>query len=128
VEKEMIVIKREVLENWLNATGRNYKWLAERLGHTKGYISQVVSNRCRISSSFIDGIIQVTNISFEKLFYNDGTYDDREFYGAVYVLNGQKYNRQNYREYIANLSIDERRKIMLDRKRESLVKIHHHAE
>lgn len=90
----------EVLETWLKVTGRNYTWLAMKMGYTKGYISQIVNDGCRVSATFIEQLLMITHIPFNDLFYVDGRPDTREYYGEIFCIDGERMNKRRYFEEI----------------------------
>ncbi len=96
----MIVLRKEVLRDWLKVTKRNQNWLAHEMGYTKGYISQVMNDECKISAGFIERILIVTKIQFGDMFYFDGRPDTRENYGEVFVFEGQNFNKRRFFEEI----------------------------
>jgi len=94
----MIVLRKEVVREYLKATRRNQNWLAEEMGYTKGYVSQVMNDGCKISAGFIESMLLVTHIPFDVLFYYDGRPDTREYYGEVFVLDGETMNKRKFFE------------------------------
>jgi plasmid maintenance system antidote protein VapI len=80
--ENMVILVREKLDGYLQAIGRDQSWLAKKFGVTKGYISQVVNNKCKIPLVMIERLLILTDMRFENLFYFDGKYDGREFFGA----------------------------------------------
>lgn len=85
---------------YLNVTRKNQNWLADEMGYTKGYISQIVNDDCKISAAFIERLLLVTRMEFRDLFYCDGRVDTREQYGEIFVLDGQNYNKRRFFEEI----------------------------
>lgn len=96
----MILVRKKVVREWLKLIGRNQAWLALYMGYTQGYVSQIMNNRCKMSSAFIEDLLRVTHMSFEDLFATNGEPDAREFYGEVFVLNGETMNKRKYYEAI----------------------------
>lgn len=96
----MILIRRERLEMWLSATGKDFSWLAKRFGVTKGFVSQVVNNRCKISTAMIERLLGVTQIDFERLFFFDGKRDTREFLDSCFCVDGDPHDMEEYKEII----------------------------
>lgn len=93
----MIVLKRQVLDNYLKATHRNYSWLAREMDYTKGYISQVINDdRYKISSSFIEKMLMITNIPFNELFYMDGRPEWKQFYDEVFEHEKKPVSKKNW--------------------------------
>lgn len=92
----MIVLRKEVLRKYLEATHRNQNWLAERMDYTKGYISQVINDECKISAGFIERLLILTHIPFDELFYFDGRPDTREYYGEVFSVDGEPMNKRRF--------------------------------
>lgn len=93
----MILLNSKKLLQWLEVTERSQNWLAKELGlrirgkpYTKGYISQILNNKCKISTLIIENLLLLTNIPFEELFYFDGKEDKREFYGDE-IWDGEKF-------------------------------------
>lgn len=96
----MIILKEEVLENYLKTIKRNRSWLALRLGYHRSYISLVMNNRCKISRQFIGSILRLTNFKFEDLFEIHNQEDDREFYGEDIYFGGRIENGKTYYEML----------------------------
>ncbi len=96
----MIVIKREVLDNYLKAINKSHAWLSHRLGFTKGYWSQIINNRCKISAIAVERLLCVTQIDFQDLFHVDGRPDLREFYGDVFSIDGQPISKIAYNKFL----------------------------
>ena len=65
----MIILKTEVLKNYLKVTGKDQKWLSQKMAFTEGYISQVLNNVYKVSANFIERILLVTNLDFNDLFF-----------------------------------------------------------
>lgn len=78
----MVIIIKERVQEYLHAIGRDQSWLAKKFGVTKGYISLVVNNKCKMPLVMIERLMILTGMRFENLFYFDGSFDRREFYGA----------------------------------------------
>ena len=112
----MIILRKDILTMWLKTIRRNQTWLAKEMGLTKGYISQIANNRCKISREVIEGILIVTKFQFEHIFIIDGTPDTREFYGDTFVVDGKPMQKKVYYEKI-------RSKNRLDKNYEIMVKV-----
>jgi transcriptional regulator with XRE-family HTH domain len=103
----MILCKGDRLKKYLDDMGKTQSWLAQQLGWSKGYISQIVNNKCRVES-IIDKLLYFTHLSFEELFANDGQPDKREFFGAtIYegevALNNKAYKRKIHKNIFKKL-------------------------
>lgn len=96
----MLIVKQDVINNWLKAAYQNQTWLAAEMGFTKSYLSQILNNRCKISTEVICRLCRITHIPFQELFYDDGKIDTREFYGDVYCVDGEAMRVVKYKEYI----------------------------
>lgn len=70
----MIVLKKEVLKNWLKAIGKNQAFLADQLDITPGYMSQIMNNSFgefsygKLSSEIVGKLLVLTKMDFEWLF------------------------------------------------------------
>ena len=96
----MVLLRQEKLDRYLHAIGRNKSWLAAQLGWSKGYVSQIRNNKCKISIDVVDKMLAFTHLSFEELFSNDGAPDRREFYGES-IYNGFKIRHNlDYKKYL----------------------------
>ena len=92
----MILIRTNLTKNWLREIGRNQDWLAAKLGVSKGYMSQVINNQIKMTIPFIDQMLILTNMPFEKLFYHDGTEDRRKFWSKEVSWEGNFLRRHKY--------------------------------
>ena len=77
----MVFLVAGKLKEYLMAIHRNQSWLAKRLHITKGYVSVVANNKCKIPLVMIERLLLLTQMHFEDLFYFDGRIDGREFFG-----------------------------------------------
>lgn len=96
----MIILRTDILKLWLRVTGRNQAWLAAKMGFSKGYISRIMNNDCKMSREFVDRILLITHMPFENLFKNDGKDDLREWFGEVFCVNGRPMHKQTYYDLI----------------------------
>lgn len=102
----MILLKTEKILGWLCQTDRTQTWLGKELAkrmhrekdYTKGYISQIINNRCKLSIRIIENLLLMTCIPFESLFSYDGGEDQREFYGREIWDGKQFLDRQEYKK------------------------------
>jgi hypothetical protein len=96
----VILIIREHMDKWLEATNRDQVWLAKEYGCHKAYINQILNNKCRIGAPVIEKFLTITHMRFEDLFYFDGAKDTREFYGERMYLDGEMINNDEYKKRI----------------------------
>lgn len=103
----MIILLKKNLDEWKEDVGRDYIWMASMLhtkecpgGIGKSYLSQVVNNKCKISSDMIDQLLNLTHMKFEKLFFANGEIDTREFYGREVYLDGEFKENAQYKKEI----------------------------
>ena len=96
----MIILKIEVLKNYLELIGKNQKWLAQKMCFTEGYISQVINNVYKVSANFIERILLVTNLDFNDLFDYDGSTDTREGYPPVHPYEGKNVTNKRHFERV----------------------------
>lgn len=92
----MILIRKDVVKLYLGAAGESQAWLARKLGYTEGYLSQVMTNSCKIGPSFMENLAGFTHFSFDRLFVPTGEPDTREFYGEVHIMDGRMMNKREY--------------------------------
>lgn len=86
----MVKIKTDIMVKHLRWIGRNYNWLAERLAsyedgrsYTKGYISLLVRNHCKIPRHIEERLLEITGMPRDKLFFINTTKDNREWFGGM---------------------------------------------
>lgn len=77
----MIYLNQKIFQQWMELTEINQARLCGLLGLTKGYLSQVLRNECRVSAWLIERFLIMTRIPFNKLFVIDQSKekDEREF-------------------------------------------------
>lgn len=102
----MILARKEEIRAWLKSIGQNQTWLAHKYAEltgtcTKGYISNILNNRCKISPCFIDMVLGLSHGTFEKFFYSDGAIDTRWFFGTNVSYGGKYIKKFEYDEIIA---------------------------
>lgn len=70
----MIVLKKQVLKEYLKAINKNQAWLADQLNITPGYMSQIMNNSFtdfsygKLSSDIVGKLLVLTKMDFEWLF------------------------------------------------------------
>ena len=70
----MIVLKKRVLQEYLNVVGKNHAWLADQLEITPGYMSQILNGKFsdfsygKLSSEIVGKLLILTRMDFERLF------------------------------------------------------------
>lgn len=98
--KQMVIVRSDLLRKWLETTGRNQSWLAHQLGVTRGYVSQIINADTKCSMAFVERILLITHMQFERLFYFDGQPDGRAFYGKQLWFKEKIWERSEYHEEI----------------------------
>ena len=98
----MVVIIKEKIIGYLRIIGRDQSWLATEFGVTKGYISLVVNNKCKMPLVMIERLLVLTGMRFENLFYFDGIIDKREFYGSAIFDGEELVDNATYKKTLAN--------------------------
>ena len=99
----MILIKPTKIREWLKSIEKNQQWLAGELHVGKSYLSQILHNRCKISRAIIEGIMNLSHIAYDALFYMDKEIDNREFYGATMTLRGKYMKTAEYNKEIQHI-------------------------
>lgn len=80
-------------------TGKNQNWLAFKLGYTKGYVSQLMNQETtdmRMSANVIEGLLELTHLDFDDLFFYNGRPDIRNMYHEVYDVDGEPMTKKRY--------------------------------
>jgi len=95
----MILIRASIIKQWLKIIGRNQSWLARHLGVSDSFVSQVLSNKCKIPPLIIEKFL-ILGFKFEEIFTYDGNIDDREFYGKEIWFNEKLFNSEEYKRII----------------------------
>ena len=101
----MVVIIKERVQEYLHAIGRDQSWLAKKFGVTKGYISVVVNNKCKMPLVMIERLMILTGMRFENLFYFDGHLDKREFYGSAIFNGGEMLDNFAYKKTLDRIRV-----------------------
>lgn len=96
----MILLNKEKFTAYLKTIGRDQSWLARKFGITKGYVSQLVNNKCHIPALMIERLLMLTGMRFEDLFDFNGQEDRREFFGKDIYIDEKKYNNGEYKKYL----------------------------
>lgn len=94
----MVLIIRGKLMEYLHAIHRNQNWLAKYFRVSKGYISMVLNNKCKMPLAMIERILLLTHMRFEDLFYFDGRTNHREFYGRYVSSDGEMLDNKEYKK------------------------------
>lgn len=96
----MVLIIREKLKEYLHAIHRNQNWLARQFHVSKGYVSMVINNKCRMPLVMIERLLMLTHMKFEDLFYFNGKINHREFYGKYTASDDNLMNNKSYKKYL----------------------------
>ncbi len=110
----MLLIKKEIVLEWLKSIDKNQTWLGKILGgYGKSYISQLLNNKCKISTGVIEKILTITHMSFERIFYFDGKPDNRMIGWNKFFVADDIYDTKEYQSFIKKTikSRENRRKV-----------------
>jgi len=94
----MVILIKKKLDNYLGTINRDQSWLARKFGVTKGYISQIANNKCKMPLVMIERLLLLTGMRFEDLFFFDGHFDGREFFGNQIWHGQQMHDNENYKK------------------------------
>lgn len=113
----ILLIKKDVMEDWMQATRKNYLWIAREYGRSspKGcispsYISQIVNNNTNIAGNFLGFILHQTKLNYDDLFHFDPNISKRTFHGKEVYFNGAMLKSTDYSEVVK--AILEKRKVL----------------
>lgn len=104
----MILVKTEVIKEWLRCIGRNQAWLAKKIDITPGYMSLIINNECKVSREIIELLKEITHAEFETIFETRPEPDDRYFYGNRIWYDGKLMKRREYHKMIRNRAMLEK--------------------
>jgi hypothetical protein len=79
---------------------RNQNWLAKYFGVSKGYISMVLNNKCKMPLAMIERLLVLTHMRFEDLFSINGRVNHREFYGKYIASDDNLINNRQYKKFL----------------------------
>lgn len=100
----VLLIKKDVIENWMRVTRKNYLWIAREYGNVSpSYISQLINNRTNIAGNFVGFILDKTQLRFEDLFYYARGISSRDFFGKEIYFDGQFVRSAEYGEKVKGL-------------------------
>ena len=100
----VLYIKKDVIQDWMRVTKKNFLWIAHNYNPknpSPSYISQIVNNTTNISGNFVGFILNETNLNFDDLFYFDENVVERNFYGKKVFFNGIMLKTDEYREIVS---------------------------
>ena len=94
----MIVLKRAILDKWLDVSGHNYKWLAHKTDYSKGYISWIVneSQTVGVSGEVVERFCYATTMDWNWLFYSNGLPNLGRYLYGQYDIDGKSMNKLSY--------------------------------